>query len=91
MLSVMERTDFPLCVPPNRTRNMHHVSCARRCVSVDSPLADIKHDTAGLCGAIKRIDFTSCEGSSAGDVDDKYYSKVFIYFFQELEVHGKVV
>lgn len=29
-------------------------------------------------GAIKRIDFTSFEGSSAGNVDDKYYSKVFI-------------
>ncbi|KAK2884202.1 hypothetical protein Q8A67_017839 [Cirrhinus molitorella] len=27
---------------------MYHVSCVRRCVSVDSPLADIKDNTAGL-------------------------------------------
>ncbi len=33
-------------------------------------------------GAIKRIDFTSCERNSAGDVDDKYYSKY--YFFPEV-------
>lgn len=74
---------------------MHDVSCARRCVSVDCS-SRYKTQYGRFAwdedlAPIKRIDFTSCEGSSAGDVDDKYYSKVFIYFFQELEVHGKGV
>lgn len=64
---------------------MYHVSCVRRCVSDDSPLAEIKIQYGSFAWdedlrALKRIDFTSCEGSSAGDVDDKYYSKVFIYY-----------